>query len=128
MLWFHNVYSSGWQTLNQAFFGGIDGDDGGLYHRQYCALAAVLPVLLLCSAFIGGMAGSTGGGLKVIRILLCKQGSRELKRLVHPNAVYTIKLGNRALPERILEAGGAFLGLRAGVSGQHAGDYRHRRG
>ncbi len=64
-----------------------------------------LPVLLLCSAFIGGCAGSTGGGLKVIRILLLfKQGNRELKRLVHPNAVYSIKLGNRALPERILEA------------------------
>ncbi len=61
-----------------------------------------LPVLLLCSAFIGGCAGSTGGGLKVIRILLLfKQGNRELKRLVHPNAVYSIKLGNRALPERI---------------------------
>ncbi len=36
-----------------------------------------------CSAFIGGCAGSTGGGLKVIRILLLfKQGNRELKRLV----------------------------------------------
>ncbi|MEX0634820.1 hypothetical protein M8494_35425 [Serratia ureilytica] len=67
------------------------------------------PMLLLCSAFIGGCAGSTGGGLKVIRILLLYlQGSRELKRLVHPNAVYTIKLGNRALPERILEAVGIF--------------------
>ena len=64
-----------------------------------------LPVLLLCSAFIGGCTGSTGGGLKVIRILLLfKQGNRELKRLVHPNAVYRIKLGNRAMPERILEA------------------------
>ncbi len=41
----------------------------------------------------------------MIRILLLfKQGNRELKRLVHPNAVYSIKLGNRALPERILEA------------------------
>ena len=36
---------------------------------------------------------STGGGLKVIRILLLfKQGNRELKRLVHPNAVYSIKV------------------------------------
>ncbi|MBS6058924.1 MAG: potassium transporter [Pantoea sp.] len=73
-----------------------------------------LPVLLLCSAFIGGCAGSTGGGLKVIRILLLfKQGSRELKRLVHPNAVYTIKLGNRALPERILEAVWGFFSAYA---------------
>lgn len=73
-----------------------------------------LPVLLLCSAFIGGCAGSTGGGLKVIRILLLfKQGNRELKRLVHPNAVYSIKLGNRALPERILEAVWGFFSAYA---------------
>ena len=73
-----------------------------------------LPMLLLCSAFIGGCAGSTGGGLKVIRILLLYlQGSRELKRLVHPNAVYTIKLGNRALPERILEAVWGFFSAYA---------------
>jgi trk system potassium uptake protein TrkH len=71
-------------------------------------------VLLLCSAFIGGCAGSTGGGLKVIRILLLfKQGNRELKRLVHPNAVYSIKLGNRALPERILEAVWGFFSAYA---------------
>ncbi|WP_315941199.1 potassium transporter TrkG, partial [Salmonella enterica] len=66
------------------------------------------------SAFIGGCAGSTGGGLKVIRILLLfKQGNRELKRLVHPNAVYSIKLGNRALPERILEAVWGFFSAYA---------------
>lgn len=58
----------------------------------------------------------------MIRILLLfLQGSRELKRLVHPNAVYTIKLGQRALPERILEAVWGFLGLCAGVYRQHAG-------
>ncbi len=53
-------------------------------------------------------------GLKVIRILLLfKQGNRELKRLVHPNAVYSIKLGNRALPERILEAVWGFFSAYA---------------
>lgn len=62
-----------------------------------------LPLLLLCSAFIGAVLVQRG--IKVIRILLLfLQGSRELKRLVHPNAVYTIKLGHRALPERIIEA------------------------
>lgn len=55
-----------------------------------------------------------GRGLKVIRILLLfKQGNRELKRLVHPNAVYSIKLGNRALPERILEAVWGFFSAYA---------------
>lgn len=61
-----------------------------------------------------GLCWFNGGGLKVIRILLLfLQGSRELKRLVHPNAVYTIKLGHRALPERIIEAVWGFFSAYA---------------
>lgn len=104
VLWFHNVYGSGIQTLNQAFFQVVSmATTAGFTTSSFAAWPLFLPVLLLCSAFIGGCAGSTGSGLKVIRILLLfLQGHRELKRLVHPNAVYTIKLGRRALPERIL--------------------------
>ena len=88
-------------TLNQAFFQVVSmATTAGFTTDSIARWPLFLPVLLLCSAFIGGCAGSTGGGLKVIRILLLfKQGNRELKRLVHPNAVYSIKLGNRALPE-----------------------------
>lgn len=106
VLWLHNVYGSVLTTLNQAFFQVVSmATTAGFTTDSIARWPLFLPVLLLCSAFIGGCAGSTGGGLKVIRILLLfKQGNRELKRLVHPNAVYSIKLGNRALPERILEA------------------------
>jgi trk system potassium uptake protein TrkH len=73
-----------------------------------------LPVLLIFSSFIGGCAGSTGGGLKVIRVLLLNlQGQRELKRLVHPKAVYKIKLGNKALPDRVVEAVWGFFSTYA---------------
>lgn len=106
VLWQHNIYSSGITTLNQAFFQGVSmATTAGFTTDGISHWPLFLPVLLLCSSFIGGCAGSTGGGLKVIRILLLSlQGTRELKRLVHPNAVYTITLGSRALPERILEA------------------------
>ena len=64
-----------------------------------------LPVLLLFASFMGACAGSTGGGMKVIRILLLyKQGIREIKRLIHPNAVIPIKLGDRPVPENIINA------------------------
>jgi trk system potassium uptake protein len=64
-----------------------------------------LPVLLLFSSFIGGCAGSTGGGLKVLRVLLLTlQGMREMKRLVHPRAMYPIKLGETALSQRVVDA------------------------
>ncbi len=115
VLWFYHVYSSSLQTINQAFFQVVSmATTAGFTTDSIAHWPLFLPILLLCSAFIGGCAGSTGGGLKVIRILLLfKQGSRELKRLVHPNAVYTIKLGSRALPERILEAVWGFFSAYA---------------
>ncbi|MFZ6044335.1 potassium transporter TrkG, partial [Vibrio natriegens] len=73
-----------------------------------------LPVLLLFSSFVGGCAGSTGGGIKVIRmLLLLLKGIRELKRLVHPRAVYTIKVGNKALPQRVVDAVWGFFSAYA---------------
>jgi trk system potassium uptake protein TrkH len=68
----------------------------------------------LFSSFIGGCAGSTGGGMKVIRILLLSlQGTRELKRLVHPRAVYTIKVGNKALRQQVVDAVWGFFSAYA---------------
>lgn len=115
VLFIHHVYKEIGMTINQAFFQVVSmATTAGFTTDSIAHWPLFLPVLLLCSAFIGGCAGSTGGGLKVIRILLlCKQGSRELKRLVHPNAVYTIKLGDRALPERILEAVWGFFSAYA---------------
>ena len=53
-----------------------------------------LPILLLFASFIGGCAGSTGGGLKVVRVLvLYLQGKRELNRLIHPNFSLSDKIG-----------------------------------
>ena len=59
--------------------------------------------------FIGGCAGSVGGGLRVARILvLYLQGARELKRFVHPNLVYPIKWGKNVLDERVIGSIWAF--------------------
>jgi len=70
------------------------------------------PLLLILSCFIGACAGSTGGGIKVIRVLLLfKQGVREIKRLIHPNAIFTIKVGDKPIPDRIIEAVWGFLAV-----------------
>jgi trk system potassium uptake protein TrkH len=53
--------------------------------------------------FIGGMAGSTGGGIKVVRIqVLLKRARLELRRMVHPNAVLPVKLGQRIVQRDIV--------------------------
>ena len=77
----------------------------GFTTATYQSWPNFLPVLLLFASFLGACAGSTGGGLKVIRIvLLFKQGMREIRRLVHPNAIIHIKLGDRPVDESIINA------------------------
>ena len=58
--------------------------------------------LLLLFMAIGGMAGSTAGGLKVIRVvLLARNGMQEAFRMVHPQAITPLRLGDRVVPERL---------------------------
>jgi trk system potassium uptake protein TrkH len=64
------------------------------------------------SSFIGGCAGSTAGGIKVIRwLLIYKQGVREIVRLVHPNAEIPVKLGNQAVSHRVVDAVWGFFAV-----------------
>lgn len=73
---------------------------------------SLLPFLLVFASFAGSCAGSTGGGVKIIRVLLMyKQGLREIKRLIHPNAVILIKVGSKAVPDRVIEAVWGFMGV-----------------
>lgn len=66
--------------------------------------------ILLLLMFIGGSAGSTGGSIKCLRILLIiKHGYTELYRLVHPHAVTAVKLGKEIVPEEIMKSIWGFL-------------------
>ncbi len=62
-------------------------------------------LLLFGLMFIGGCAGSTGGGMKVVRILLLiKYGYRELFRSLHPKAILPIRLGRQMVPPGVMGA------------------------
>lgn len=102
----HGHYATWQEALNHGLFQAVSlGTTTGYSTTTYADWPSFLPMLLMFSAFIGCCAGSTGGGIKVMRfMILFMQGMRELKRLVHPRAIYTLKLGNRAVPERIVEA------------------------
>jgi trk system potassium uptake protein TrkH len=106
VLYGQSVYGSASIALEQAFFQAVSiSTTAGFATDSFAAWPLFLPVLLLLSSFVGGCAGSTGGGLKVIRVvLLMLQASRELKRLVHPRALFSISLGTKALPERVIDA------------------------
>ena len=58
--------------------------------------------ILLILMFIGGCAGSTAGGIKVIRIYaLMKKGFQELYKVIRPRAVTSLKIGNQAISEEV---------------------------
>lgn len=110
-----NVYSSTGEAFDQAAFQAVSiGTTAGFTTANFSAWPLFLPILLMFSSFIGGCAGSTGGGLKVVRVLLLfLQGKRELNRLIHPRAVYSIKLGRRQVADRIVEAVWGFFAAYA---------------
>ena len=72
---------------------------------------ATLPLLvLLCLMVLGGMSGSTGGGVKSLRALLAVRSLRTtLHRLIHPHAVRPVKYGGAVVSESVLSGIWAFL-------------------
>jgi trk system potassium uptake protein TrkH len=71
-----------------------------------------VPVLLILIAFIGGCAGSTAGGMKVIRvILLYRQSIREIQRLIHPHAIIPVKIGRQKASDTVISAVWGFFFL-----------------
>ena len=77
----------------------------GFTTADYGAWPTLAPVAMIFAAFAGGCAGSTAGGLKIYRVLLLyRQGAREILRLVHPRGVFHIKLGDRLVPDRVVDA------------------------
>ena len=77
----------------------------GFTTTEFSAWPGVLPFLIFFAAFTGACAGSTGGGLKVVRVLLIiLQGLREVRRLIHPHSVIPVKLGSAVVPDRVVDA------------------------
>ena len=66
--------------------------------------------ILFLLMFIGGCAGSTSGGIKVVRLLLLiKYAQKELFKVIHPKAVIPIRLNNKMVPEEIMHAIVSFM-------------------
>jgi trk system potassium uptake protein TrkH len=84
----------------------------GFLTSEYSAWPLFVPFLLLSGGFIGACAGSTGGGIKVIRAaILLRQGTGEITKLIHPNAVVAIKLGSKPINSRVAESVWGFFSI-----------------
>src|SRR5690606_3141687 len=75
-----------------------------------------LPVLMIFSSFIGGSAGSTSGGLKVIRaVILAKQAAVHVRRLIHPRSMNSVRVDGRIVPESIIDGIWGFFTIYVAV-------------
>jgi len=116
-LFYKNHFPTTNQTILNSIFQVVSiGTTTGFTTQQYHLWPGFLPIMLLFLSFVGGCAGSTGGGMKVIRfLLLFKQGMREIMRVIHPNAILTIKIGGKPLQTRVIESVWGFFSVYVAV-------------
>ena len=106
VLMWKGVYTHFWTALRYASFEVISIiSSTGYAIDDFSSWPLFLPVLILGSGFIGGCVGSTAGGFRVVRfILLYKQAAREIMRLIHPNAVIAVKIGQQKVSDSVAQA------------------------
>jgi trk system potassium uptake protein len=84
----------------------------GFVSQNYEAWPVFAPIWMLFLSSIVCSTGSTGGGIKMFRtLLLSRQAGRELKLLVHPNAMWPVRIGGKTVPDRIGDSVLAFIFL-----------------
>lgn len=103
-LYFTNIYA----TVEEAFRISIFQvaslvTTTGYATADYLTWTPVLGIFMFLLFFVGGSSGSTGGGIKVVRImLLFKNGYHEFKRLIHPNAVVPVRIDKKTVGDSIV--------------------------
>ena len=113
-LWVYDHYHhNAGTTLRHAIFQVMSFSTGtGLTSTNMAAWPTYVLYFLVLTSFIGGCAGSTGGGMKVIRSALVFHHSlRELRRLIYPSGVFAVGFGNRSTDDRVLQAVWGFVGV-----------------
>jgi trk system potassium uptake protein TrkH len=82
----------------------------GFANHDYAQWPLFAPVMMILLGCFATCAGSTGGGIKMIRmLLLLKQSNREMVRIVHPNVVNPVILGGQAISDRVMQSVIAFM-------------------
>ena len=104
---------NGQESLAHGLFQAISiATTTGFATQNFAAWPTFLPIMLLMFSFMGGCVGSTGGGMKAMRLMLIyKQGIRELKQLVHPQAVIPLKVGKRRVDAAVVSAVWSFFAV-----------------
>jgi trk system potassium uptake protein TrkH len=88
----------------------------GFVTDDFSVWPTLLPVLLIFISFVGGCAGSTAGGMKVIRFqIMTRQAGIEIQRLIHPRLVRPLRIGQDIIDDSVVRAVWAFFTVYAFV-------------
>lgn len=112
-LWRAGTYDSFFTALRYVSFNLVSvATDCGFANTDFNQWPIFAPIWMLFLSCICANAGSTGGGIKMMRtLLLFKQGMREMIRLIHPQAQVPVKLGGQVIPNQIVFAVLAFMSI-----------------
>jgi len=115
VLWLTRHIHEPGEALRLAVFQAVSMQTtAGFVTDNFSLWPGALPVILVLSAFVGGCAGSTSGGMKIVRwLLIWKQGQREVNQLVHPSAELPVKLGAKPIDMRVIDAVWGFFAVYA---------------
>jgi len=110
-IWQHGVYDDYLVALRHTVFHVVSiGTTTGFASQDFALWPMFAPLLMLLVGCFATCAGSTGGGIKMVRmLLLLKQSQRELVRIVHPNVVNPVVMGGQAVSPRIMQSVIAFM-------------------
>lgn len=100
----NEVYPTLAESLRHALFNTVSlGTSSGYMGQDYELWPVFAPMWMVFLACIGSSAGSTGGGIKMIRtLILVRQTSRELRRMVHPRAISPLTLNGQIIENRVI--------------------------
>lgn len=107
----HDVVESFPEALRTSAFHVLSlATTTGYASTDYTLWPVFAPVLLMFLGCFVSCAGSTGGGIKMVRmVLLIKQARRELVRIIHPRVVNPVTLGGTVLPMSVMTATFGFM-------------------
>jgi len=109
-VWSHGLASLGRSFRDAAFTATSILTTTGFCTADFDSWPNGSRLLLVALMFVGGCAGSTGGGMKVIRIfIMFKKMVREMKLFMRPSAVYQMKLGGKPVEQEIISHISAFF-------------------
>ncbi len=112
-LMLRGVYDGSGETLRHAAFQVVSGlTTTGYTTTGFSHWPGMAPALVVLAAFVGGCAGSTAGGVKIVRVqIVARLAARELLKLVHPHGRFPVKLNRSIVPDEMITTVSAFVAV-----------------